>query len=268
VDTAKSHFNIREGHITPKGGLKASMFVYVLNQNGHPLMPCTPAKARRLLQDGKAKVIVRCPFTCHKKLHQGKIHLKVTGVSGHLDQIAQRSMQGKNYLYSILRQQTSLSTIFGYQTATLRKARELPKTHDADALCIAMYDTGEMVPYNREHFYVLSFRPRRTRRQYHDLPRKGQGRVRYQVNDELAGFRKGDVVRVKGRYRKQVNAIYSEGRLAFKRIKGEPANAKPEDCQLLERGRTMLWEKATLNARERYTSLYFLKLVSIPQSVS
>jgi len=69
--------------------------------------------------------------------------------------------------------------------------------------------------------------------------------VRYQVNDELEGVRKGDVVRVKGRYIKQVNAIYSEGRLAFKRVKGEPANVKPQDCQLLEQGRTTLWEKVT-----------------------
>jgi hypothetical protein len=100
-----------------------------------------------------------------------------------------------------------------------------------------------MVPYHREHFYTVSFRPRRTRRQYHDLPRKGQGRVRYQVNEALGGFRKGDVVKVKGRFVKQINSIYSEGRLAFKRVKGEPANAHPKDCQLLERERTMLWGK-------------------------
>lgn len=41
----------------------------------------------------------------------------------------------------------------------------------------------------------------------------------------------------------QINSIYSEGRLAFKRVKGEPANAHPKDCQLLERERTMLWGK-------------------------
>ena len=51
----------------------------------------------------------------------------------------------------------------------------------------------------RERFYSVSFRPRRTRRQYHDLSCKGQGRVKYQVNGELAGFCKGDIVRVKGR---------------------------------------------------------------------
>lgn len=39
------------------------MQVYVLNQQSKPLMPCTPAKARRLLRDQKAKVVKRTPFT-------------------------------------------------------------------------------------------------------------------------------------------------------------------------------------------------------------
>jgi hypothetical protein len=119
---------------------------------------------------------------CHKKLHQNKIQLKATGVSGRLDQIAQHTMQGKSYLYAVLGTQAALSRLFGYQTAAMRKARDLPKAHNADALCLATYETGETVAYHREHFYMVSFRPRRTRRQYYDLPRKGQGRVRYQVS--------------------------------------------------------------------------------------
>jgi 5-methylcytosine-specific restriction endonuclease McrA len=193
-------------------------------------------------KDSLTNLLTLCE-ACHKKVHQGQVTLKVTGVSGHLDQIAQRTMQGKSYLYASLSAQTPLSTLFGYQTATLRKARDLPKEHDADALCLATYETGEMVPYDRERFYIVSFRSRRTRRQYHDLPRKGQGRVKYQVNDELGGFRKGDIVRVKEEYLKQVNSIYSNGYLAFKRVKGEPNQARPKDCQLLERARTILWEK-------------------------
>ena len=39
------------------------MQVYVLNKHGQPLMPCSPAKARRLLEADKAKVIKRTPFT-------------------------------------------------------------------------------------------------------------------------------------------------------------------------------------------------------------
>ena len=39
------------------------MLVYVLNHHGKPMMPCSPARARRLLKDGKARVVRRDPFT-------------------------------------------------------------------------------------------------------------------------------------------------------------------------------------------------------------
>ena len=39
------------------------MLVYVLNHHGKLLMPCSPARARHLLKDGKAKVVRRDPFT-------------------------------------------------------------------------------------------------------------------------------------------------------------------------------------------------------------
>src|SRR5256885_2090801 len=40
-----------------------STVVSVINQNGNPLMPCKPSKARKLLRDGRAKVKSRSPFT-------------------------------------------------------------------------------------------------------------------------------------------------------------------------------------------------------------
>ena len=39
------------------------MLVFTHNNDGNPLMPCKPSKARRLLKEGKAKVIKRTPFT-------------------------------------------------------------------------------------------------------------------------------------------------------------------------------------------------------------
>ncbi len=89
-----------------------------------------------------------------------------------------------------------------------------------DALCLATYATGEIIAPSRANFYQISFRPRQVRRHFHDLPRKEVGRVPYQRYAELEGFRKGDIVRVKG----------------------EPANAKPGDCRLLERGHTVVWD--------------------------
>jgi len=193
-------------------------------------------------KDTLSNLLTLCE-ACHTKLHQGKFTLKVRGVSGHLDQIAQHSMQGKTFLYTTLGKLVKLSTVLGYETSTFRKARGLPKTHLIDALCVATLQAGESVPELCEDIYTIGFRPRQTRRQYHDLPQKGKGRVRYQKYEELEGFRKGDIVRVKGKYIKQINAIYVDGRLAFKRVKGQPPAALPKDCQLLERGRTAMWEK-------------------------
>lgn len=39
------------------------MLVYVLNKDGKPLMPCSPRKARVLLNQSKAKVVRKLPFT-------------------------------------------------------------------------------------------------------------------------------------------------------------------------------------------------------------
>lgn len=195
-------------------------------------------------KDTLSNLLTLCD-TCHHGVHDGEFMLKVRGVSGRLDQVAQHTMQGKSYLYATLRRHAALTTIFGYQTAAFRKARDLPKTHIVDALCIATYRTGERISEPEANIYTIGFRPRQTRRRYHDLPQKGKGRVRYQVYEALEGFHKGDIVRVKGKWIKQVNAIYAEGRLAFKRVKGEPANAKPQDCRFLERGKTIIWVGAT-----------------------
>jgi 5-methylcytosine-specific restriction endonuclease McrA len=178
---------------------------------------------------------------CHKKVHQGKITLAINGISGLKDQIAQRTMQGKSLIYKRLGKFAPVFKVFGYQTAQFRKDLGLPKEHDVDALCVATLDRRTEIPYHRENFYTIKFRPRQTRRRYHDLPQKGKGRVPYQVNAELDGFRKGDIVRVKDKWTKQINSIYSNGRLAFARVLGEPSNAKSSDCQLLLRSQTVVW---------------------------
>ena len=59
----QSYSNIGDGQITPKGGLIAKMLVYVISVEGKPLMPCKPAKARKLLKNKKAKIVKYEPFT-------------------------------------------------------------------------------------------------------------------------------------------------------------------------------------------------------------
>ena len=63
-----------------------------------------------------------------------------------------------------------------------------------------------------------------------------------------------DLVLVKGTWLKQVNSIYSTGRLAFRRIAGEPSSARTHDCRLLEKQRTIVWNKRKENATECHIS--------------
>lgn len=234
--------------------LDENLRIACLMRDGYACQQCgkksTRLEAHHLIfrehggKDTLANLLTLCD-ACHHKLHEGKITLKVTGVSGRFDQMAQRTMQGKSYLYATLGASTALLTLFGYQTATWRKARGLPKTHIIDALCLATYHTGERVTKLESNVYAIRFRPRQTRKQFHSLAQKGKERVRYQHYEELEGFRKGDIVRVKGKWIKQINAIYAEGRLAFQRVKGEPPSALPRDCQLLEREQTIIWEKVS-----------------------
>ncbi|MBI4748774.1 MAG: RRXRR domain-containing protein [Acidobacteria bacterium] len=56
------------------------VFVYVLNCEGKPLMPTSPAKARWLLKEGKAKVVRKTPFTI--KLRFGSSEYKQEVVAG------------------------------------------------------------------------------------------------------------------------------------------------------------------------------------------
>jgi len=39
------------------------MLVFVINKHGKSFKPCSPKKARLLLEEGKAKVVKRTPFT-------------------------------------------------------------------------------------------------------------------------------------------------------------------------------------------------------------
>ena len=194
-------------------------------------------------QGGKdtIKNLITLCSTCHEKLHAGKIKLKKSGVSAFKDQIAQRTMQGKRYLAESLRHDYDYEKVYGYQTASFRKELGLEKDHDSDALAIVTMKHGEKITFHQHNFYLVNFRVKQTRRLYRDLPVKDKGRVKYQVNQSAGGFSKGDIVLVKNKYIKQINSIYSNGSLAFKRIKGEPNASVPKNCRLLERQSTMVF---------------------------
>ena len=99
-------------------------------------------------QGGKdtIKNLITLCQSCHNKVHQGQITLHADGISGFKDQIAQRTMQGKYFIYQILENFAPVFKVFGYQTASFRKYLSLPKEHDVDALCVATLDKGTKVP--------------------------------------------------------------------------------------------------------------------------
>lgn len=67
--------------------------------------------------------------TCHDDVHANRVILKVNGVSGFKDRIAQRTMQGKVHMYSLLSTIAPVSKVFGYQTHEYRKELGLEKDH-------------------------------------------------------------------------------------------------------------------------------------------
>lgn len=180
---------------------------------------------------------------CHDKVHKGKLELNIKGKNNLKDVIAQRTMQGKTYMYAELSKDCTLNKVFGYETSEYRKSLGLPKTHIIDALCIATLKTGEVIEYHEKNQYQINFRARQMRKQYYTQPRKGKGRVRFQVNEELGGFKKGDIVEVRG-HLMQINGLLSTGYLAFKYKKGEPTGSTPRKCKLIEKRATQIWRMA------------------------
>ena len=53
-------------------------YVYVVGNNGKPLMPCSPAKARKLLKTKSAAVLQRTPFTIKLLHHAGGYKQPIT----------------------------------------------------------------------------------------------------------------------------------------------------------------------------------------------
>src|SRR3989304_4761448 len=75
--------------------------VYVLNMRGQPLMPTTPQKAKKLLKEGKAKVVRRTPFTIQLKYATGENRQPILlGVDSGYENIGLSAKTNKKELYS------------------------------------------------------------------------------------------------------------------------------------------------------------------------
>ena len=82
--------NSEENHQQHRAGsgLRVLNVVYVLNKRGEALMPTCQAKARRLVRNGKAKIVRRFPFTIQLKTSTGEakkeISLGIDSGYGHI----------------------------------------------------------------------------------------------------------------------------------------------------------------------------------------
>ena len=75
--------------------------VPVLNMRGKPLMPTTPAKARHLLEQNKAKVATRKPFTIQLKYATGETKQDITiGIDSGYKHIGVSAVSNKKELFS------------------------------------------------------------------------------------------------------------------------------------------------------------------------
>jgi len=95
--------NNSDAALTLKGGrnLRVSDKVYVLNQRGEPLMPCSPRKARNLLKERKANVKTRTPFTIQLTIVTGETVQSVAlGVDSGYTNIGLSSVTGKQEVFS------------------------------------------------------------------------------------------------------------------------------------------------------------------------
>ena len=75
--------------------------VPVLNMRGKPLMPTTPAKARHLLEQGKARVIKRTPFVIQLTTATGETKQDITlGIDSGYSKVGFSAVTGKEELIS------------------------------------------------------------------------------------------------------------------------------------------------------------------------
>lgn len=122
------------------------MFVYVINKNGQPLMPCRPQKARKLLKSNRAKVVKYEPFTIKLKygstgykqsvtlgVDTGSVHIGASASTKNQELYASetvmRSGDGKASIVRLLAKRSELRRSRRNRKTRYRKARFLNRVH-------------------------------------------------------------------------------------------------------------------------------------------
>lgn len=122
------------------------MFVYIINKNGQPLMPCKPQKARKLLKEGKAMVVKYEPFTIKLKygssgykqpvtlgIDTGSVHIGASASTEkqelYASETVMRSGDGKGSIVRLLAKRLELRRSRRSRKTRYRKARFLNRVH-------------------------------------------------------------------------------------------------------------------------------------------
>lgn len=102
-----------------------SVSVYVLNQRGKPLMPCSPRKAKILLKQGKAKVVKRSPFTIQLTTTTGETKQEIVlGVDTGFSNVGVSAITEKKELLSAtFKLRTNISDLLKERTMYRRNRR-------------------------------------------------------------------------------------------------------------------------------------------------
>ncbi|MCB9643817.1 MAG: HNH endonuclease [Myxococcales bacterium] len=233
-------------------------------------MPCSPAKARRLLRTGKAKVLRRTPFTlkllkvehdkvlqvhhkvfrsqggtetpdnlvtlcrrCHEDLHAGMFVLKAR--KSKTKQATEVGM-----VKAQLKKRWEFEETYGYETKWKREqCLGLPKSHANDAVAICSED-GETVRLNdvlylKRHVAAGDYQQTKGARSEKRIP-----------TGKLFGLRKHDLVRTE-KGTGFVKGKRSTGFFALESIEGETltasANVKKATTRLTARSTTLIQRK-------------------------
>ncbi|MDP3012052.1 MAG: RNA-guided endonuclease IscB [Candidatus Hydromicrobium sp.] len=132
VASLKTSFNSSDAALTAREqagqNLRVSV-VNVLNKRGVPLMPCKPQKARRLLKEGRAKVLERTPFTIQLLYTTGESKQNLTlGVDAGYSNVGLSVVSADKELYSAeLKLRTDMVKL-NSERATYRRTRRSRKT--------------------------------------------------------------------------------------------------------------------------------------------
>ena len=122
------------------------MFVYVINKNGQPLMPCKPQKARKLLKENKATVVKYEPFTIQLKygsagykqpvtlgIDAGSVHIGASASTEkqelYASETVMRSGDGKASIVRLLAKRLELRRSRRNRKTRYRKAKFLNRVH-------------------------------------------------------------------------------------------------------------------------------------------